>query len=207
MSEQSSLEPRRPLPGDELIGPGDGSMCKSGDLALQDKLRSVQDRNESLERQLRERTIELQEANDRLQGEIAERGWIEAALGEIRLELELVVQERTADLHTATESLRQEIAERRRVEEAFRESEAMLREPSITRRSSSGSAIGTDSRSCRTPPAAGTGATRSASLLKTWSFPTRPWLSGKPIIAVLMRAKSSAMKWNMNAAARSGCST
>ena len=92
------------------------------------QLRSVQDRNESLERQLRERTIELQEANNRLQGEIAERGWIEAALGEIRLELELVVQ-RTADLHTATESLRQEIAERRRVEEAFRESEAMLRGP------------------------------------------------------------------------------
>ncbi|MGO9115306.1 MAG: LuxR C-terminal-related transcriptional regulator [Thermoguttaceae bacterium] len=102
-------------------------MRTTGGLELQEELRAAIGRNESLERQLRERATELQEANERLKRESAERMWIEAALRETRLELEQEVQERAIEFRKVHESLLREISDRHRAEEARRESEAMLR--------------------------------------------------------------------------------
>ena len=127
MSEHSPSEPRRPLPGDKIIDPGDGSMCRGDDLQLPEKLKVVCDRNESLEGQLHERTLELQEANERLKREIAERKRLEAALHETRLELEQASRERAGALRAADESLPREAADQRRVEDALRESDRKYR--------------------------------------------------------------------------------
>ena len=64
--------------------------------------------------------MELPAANAKLEEEINERLWAEAALEEARSELELRVQRRTAQLAQTNEELRAEIAERKRAEEESR---------------------------------------------------------------------------------------
>ena len=73
-----------------------------------------------LERQVQERTVDLEQTNEQLQAEIAERKQAEEALQRGRDELEQTVADRTVEL-------RSEIAERKQAEAALRASEVRFR--------------------------------------------------------------------------------
>ncbi len=90
---------------------------------------------EALHHQVEERTTELQQANQRLQQEIAERHQIEVALQDQQQwlqaaqdELEKRVEERTAELVRVNAALQTELAERQQAEEALREIEERFQE-------------------------------------------------------------------------------
>lgn len=77
------------------------------------------------EARLRERNLELAEANVHLRTETAERRRVEEALLEARNDLERRVAERTAELSSANEALQAEIAERKRAEEKLMRAEKL----------------------------------------------------------------------------------
>ncbi|MFP4321109.1 MAG: PAS domain S-box protein [Anaerolineales bacterium] len=91
---------------------------------LEEELRKAYD---ELEAKIRERTRELQAANDHLEREIAERLQIDAALQAANNDLEQRVEARTAELEQTNHQLQQEIYERIWAETALKESEARLR--------------------------------------------------------------------------------
>ncbi len=73
-----------------------------------------------------ERTSEIEQANAKLNDEIAYRIHAEDALRAARDELESRVQERTAELARANRDLESEVSERRQAEESLRESNASV---------------------------------------------------------------------------------
>ena len=76
--------------------------------------------NMQLEERVRQRTTELETANQQLRQEITKRNQMEEELKRSRDELEMRVQERTAELSKVNEELTAEIAERKRTEESLR---------------------------------------------------------------------------------------
>ena len=82
---------------------------------------------ELLQRAVEDRTKELKEANQQLEGEVEERRKAEAALQEAHDELQRKVEERTAELQKANRLLKEDIVRRKKVEAALRESEAQSR--------------------------------------------------------------------------------
>ncbi len=80
-----------------------------------------------LEKLVRERTRDLETANEQLQAEIAVRRQAEADLKEYQDHLEELVAQRTAELQTANARLEKEILERRQAEEQVRKSEEKYR--------------------------------------------------------------------------------
>jgi signal transduction histidine kinase/ligand-binding sensor domain-containing protein len=85
---------------------------------VQLRLRSIRKRNALLERQVSQRTAQLQ-------AEVAVRQKAEAALRQSHAELEHRVRERTAELAEANLNLQAEIAERKSVEAQLRQSQKM----------------------------------------------------------------------------------
>ncbi len=80
-----------------------------------------------LEKMVRDRTRELEIANEQLQAEIAVRRQAEADLKEYQDHLEDLVSQRTAELQAANTRLEEEILERRQAEEKVRKSEEKYR--------------------------------------------------------------------------------
>ncbi|MBD2041841.1 adenylate/guanylate cyclase domain-containing protein [Microcoleus sp. FACHB-672] len=77
-------------------------------------------------RGLEQRTTELKEAVNQLQGEMGERVHAQEALRKANEELEFRVEERTAELRETNDQLQAEIAERQRAEEELRKSQQRL---------------------------------------------------------------------------------
>lgn len=75
---------------------------------------------------LEERTKELKQAVNQLQGEMAERIRAQEALRNANEALEIRVEERTAELRQTNDQLQEEIAERQRAEEELRKSQQRL---------------------------------------------------------------------------------
>ncbi len=89
-------------------------------------IKQLQEAKSELEKRVNERTVELMDANKRLESELLHRKKIESALQRAHDDLEERVKERTAELLTANEQLKYEIEERRRVEEQIRKSRSLL---------------------------------------------------------------------------------
>jgi C4-dicarboxylate-specific signal transduction histidine kinase len=83
--------------------------------------------NENLEAQIKQRTLELIDANSQLKKEIQERAAAEAEVRHLKAELEQRVAERTAQLAASSEELQQEISERRLLQEKLNFSESKVR--------------------------------------------------------------------------------
>jgi signal transduction histidine kinase len=83
--------------------------------------------NDELEARIKERTAELQRANEQLGQKIFERKKAEEALQNARDELEVRVRERTAELVRTNEELQNEITERKQTQSELSESEAQIR--------------------------------------------------------------------------------
>jgi len=83
--------------------------------------------NENLEAQIKQRTLELIDANSQLKKEIQERAAAEAEVRRLKAELEQRVAERTAQLAASNEELQEEISERRLLEEKLNFSESKVR--------------------------------------------------------------------------------
>jgi len=81
---------------------------------------ALQKAYDELEIKVEQRTVELKNANKRLQAEITERQRAEEALQKAYDELEIRVAERTTELRAANERLQTEIIERQRAEEEVR---------------------------------------------------------------------------------------
>ncbi|MGE5658643.1 MAG: CBS domain-containing protein [Actinomycetota bacterium] len=81
----------------------------------------------SLEKQYKQRTLELIEANMQLKLEIQERIAAEAEVRRLNTELEQRVQERTAQLEATNQKLQQEIIDRQLLEEKLQNSEQKMR--------------------------------------------------------------------------------
>lgn len=84
---------------------------------------SLQKSHDILEQRVANRTVELEETNQKLRKEIARRKRANQALRQAHDEVEMRVLSRIADLAEANEILQAEIIEREAVEQALRESE------------------------------------------------------------------------------------
>jgi C4-dicarboxylate-specific signal transduction histidine kinase len=91
---------------------------------VEEKLRLL---NENLEAQIKQRTLELIDANSQLKEEIQERAAAEAEIRRLNVELEQRVLERTAQLAASNEDLQQEISDRQLLEEKLHFSENKVR--------------------------------------------------------------------------------
>ncbi|RJQ60434.1 MAG: response regulator [Desulfobacteraceae bacterium] len=89
-------------------------------------IRQLRDSKLDLENRVEARTIELTQANRRLESELLSRKKIESALKQAHDNLEMRVKERTAELLAANEQLQIEIEERRRVEDQILKGKKLL---------------------------------------------------------------------------------
>jgi PAS domain S-box-containing protein len=87
----------------------------------------INDHVRNLESIVRERTSELDVANERLMEEVSDRKQVEEELQKARDELEQRVEVRTFELMELNDNLKLEIEERKRAEEALRSSEEKYR--------------------------------------------------------------------------------
>ncbi|MEG3897609.1 MULTISPECIES: ATP-binding protein [unclassified Microcoleus] len=83
--------------------------------------------NENLEEQIKQRTLELINANSQLKKEIQDRATAEAEVRRLNTELEQRVRERTVQLAASNAELQQEISERKLLEEKLHFSESKVR--------------------------------------------------------------------------------
>jgi len=83
-------------------------------------------RQREIQNEINQRTLELKEANKRLEDEIKVREQVEADLQQARDALETRVNERTSDLAGANQKLRDEMVERIQAEDRIREQAALL---------------------------------------------------------------------------------
>ena len=81
----------------------------------------------AMSEQVHKRTIDLEDANQRLSHEIHERQQAQDAIIRLNAGLEQMVSERTATLDKTVESLRKEVLERTSAEKALKQSEELLR--------------------------------------------------------------------------------
>jgi PAS domain S-box-containing protein len=86
-------------------------------LALQKRIRK------ELEVRVEKRTADLQDINERLQKEIADRSYAELELKKHRQQLEEVVVSRTTELNSTINRLKQQVRERKKAENSHRASE------------------------------------------------------------------------------------
>ncbi|MEG3858255.1 sensor histidine kinase [Microcoleus sp. herbarium12] len=83
--------------------------------------------NESLEEQIKLRTLELINANNQLKKEIQERASAESEVRRLNTQLEQRVRERTVELAATNENLQQEVTERQLLEQKLHFSESKVR--------------------------------------------------------------------------------
>ena len=83
--------------------------------------------NENLEEQIKQRTLELINANSQLKKEIQDRATAEAEVRRLNTELEQRVQDRTVQLAASNEELQQEISGRQLLEKKMQFSESKVR--------------------------------------------------------------------------------
>ncbi|MCJ7729140.1 MAG: ATP-binding protein [Sedimentisphaerales bacterium] len=105
--------------------------------SLQAENKRLRQENEKLQQQAKgvaaanayaaELMVQLEEANDALKNEVANRRRIEEKLRQTNTGMESRVKERTAELTALNEQMEKEIRERKHAEEALRESESRLR--------------------------------------------------------------------------------
>ncbi|MEG4341863.1 ATP-binding protein [Microcoleus sp. A003_D6] len=83
--------------------------------------------NENLEEQIKQRTLELINANSQLKKEIQDRATAESEVRRLNTELEQRVRERTVQLAASNAELQQEISDRKLLEEKLHFSESKVR--------------------------------------------------------------------------------
>ncbi|MCZ0901185.1 histidine kinase, partial [Microcoleus sp. HI-ES] len=91
---------------------------------VEEKLRTL---NDNLEEQIKQRTLELINANSQLKKEIQDRTTAEAEVRRLNTELEQRVLDRTVQLAASNEELQQQISDRKLLEEKLHFSERKVR--------------------------------------------------------------------------------
>lgn len=100
---------------------------KNSEKRRSEAMLALSDAHDDLETRIRQRTIDLEKANENLKWEIDERLNAQLALQEATDKLEARVVVRTEELSEAVGALQREVEERRRVEDELRDSEEKYR--------------------------------------------------------------------------------